>query len=1248
MIRRILFAALLLVAAIAAVLAWLVTTTAGARQGAALAERFVSGLELSVADGSLWQGLTVSAVRYRQPGVTIAVDEATLRWRPMCLLDGEVCIDRLATRGLDIGVDTAAMPAAGDDAADSTGTTAIAVPLRIAVASVVMRDSRARIDDREIAFDRLRTGLSLWASDLRLAPTELSGLRVHLPAPAADAQGAGQEPAVASSGSAPLPADFRLALPEVSLPLAVHVSRLLLTDAALVQGGQRWPISRLLVRGEAVGGRAEVETFDVRTPQGRIEANGEVGLGGDWALTMHARVRSDAPPGLPGPQTVELQADGSLADLSVTMALSGAVKAELDAHARLFTAGVPWRLELEGSELAWPLAGAPTVRVPSLSLAAEGDVTSWSAQLATRVEGPAIPAGDWRLDARGDLRSAEVERLAGDVLGGELRADGQVGWADGVEWQATVNAEGLQPGRYREDLDGTLGGELATSGAMTAEGLRLSVDVDGIEGTLRGYPVALEGSVSQTPAGVWRFSGLRLRSGPDEVTVDGELADQWDARARLDLPELAALWPGLAGSVSGTATVTGPPDTPTVNADIEGGGIAYQDLRVDRLTLDASVRELLRGASEVRLRAAGLARGGEPLGEVRLGFDGTLGDHALSLAVSGEAPVTGQLGLRGALTAATGAWSGRLTDGRLVLPDGAWRLDGAPTLAWRPSSRDVRLDSHCWRRDGASLCLPEPLRAGPGGASATAELSGFPVAALKPWLPPQVAWSAEVDASARVQWSGAGWPRAQLEARTTPGRIRAPVPEGGEPAMLAYETLSLRADLTDDGADLALNFASEALGAADVEARVDPRVAGMPVAGQVSVDGVRLGLLQPFLPQLRRLEGTLSADGELSGALRAPAFDGEVRLRDGAVGIANLPIPIEDIELTATVQGNAADIDGGLRSGEGTARIGGSVAWADGVSASVALVGDGLEVAYPPMVRMALSPAMTINYDGESLSVNGRLSVPTGRITLRELPAQAVSVSKDVVVVDSEQNGEEEAAGEGGLKLSTNVYLVLGDDVRFSGFGADAGLTGALQLRQVGTDGAEAFGEVSLVDGTFERYGQRLEIRTGEFIFAGPIAEPRIRLEAVRRVDSVLAGLRVTGRPDALEATVFSEPTMAQADALTYLITGRAPGSGSPSEEALVAQAALGLGLLGGRSVGSSLADQLGVEDFQMEATGTGEDTQVAVSGYIAPNLLVRYGVGVFSPANTLTLRYYLSEQLYLEAVSGVANALDIFYSFDF
>ena len=98
----------------------------------------------------------------------------------------------------------------------------------------------------------------------------------------------------------------------------------------------------------------------------------------------------------------------------------------------------------------------------------------------------------------------------------------------------------------------------------------------------------------------------------------------------------------------------------------------------------------------------------------------------------------------------------------------------------------------------------------------------------------------------------------------------------------------------------------------------------------------------------------------------------------------------------------------------------------------------------------------------------------------------------------------------------------------------------------------------------------------------------------------------------------------------------------------MLAQAALGLGLLGGEELTGGLASSLGIEDFQLGSEGSGNSTSVVASGNITERLSLRYGVGVFEPANTIALRYKLSRRVFTEAASGLASSLDIFYKRDF
>jgi translocation and assembly module TamB len=74
----------------------------------------------------------------------------------------------------------------------------------------------------------------------------------------------------------------------------------------------------------------------------------------------------------------------------------------------------------------------------------------------------------------------------------------------------------------------------------------------------------------------------------------------------------------------------------------------------------------------------------------------------------------------------------------------------------------------------------------------------------------------------------------------------------------------------------------------------------------------------------------------------------------------------------------------------------------------------------------------------------------------------------------------------------------------------------------------------------------------------------------------------------------------------------------------------------------------VGIDDLQMGTTGSGDATAVTVSGYLNARTYLSYGMSVFEPVNTFTVRYRLRENLFLEAVSSIESALDLLYSFEF
>ncbi|HBT30672.1 MAG TPA: translocation and assembly module TamB, partial [Erwinia persicina] len=145
----------------------------------------------------------------------------------------------------------------------------------------------------------------------------------------------------------------------------------------------------------------------------------------------------------------------------------------------------------------------------------------------------------------------------------------------------------------------------------------------------------------------------------------------------------------------------------------------------------------------------------------------------------------------------------------------------------------------------------------------------------------------------------------------------------------------------------------------------------------------------------------------------------------------------------------------------------------------------------------------------------------------------------------------------------------------------------------------------------------------------------------------VTAGVRVTGLADEPKVEIFSDPAKSQQEALSYLLRGQGLGASGSDSDALTS-ALVGLGVAQSGQVVGKIGETFGVSNLALDTAGVGDSQQVQVSGYVLPGLQVKYGVGIFDSLATLTLRYRLMPKLYLEAVSGIDQALDVLYQFEF
>ncbi|SEE80335.1 translocation and assembly module TamB [Pseudomonas kilonensis] len=1201
----------------------------GTAFGSRWALGLVPGLTVENFQGRLGGQWSADHLLWQQDASRVEVDRLIFAWSPLCLARMTLCIEQLKADQVALQ-----LPASADE--PSSGPISLPdldLPLAIELGDV-------QVGSLSFNGSEQLKGLQL------VAHWTAEGMRIDSVQLQRDELSLKLSGLLKPGGDWPLNAEGRLTLPAPgATPWALDLKvdgNLLKTlnlkadSSGYLQGqlsGELQPLADNLpakVHISADGFKASADLPDTLLLN-QLELTGEGDLKNGYQLLGKATLPAEK-----GPVALLLQgtvdANGAqIAGLDLdageqqSLKLSGQLdwREGLRAEAKVAWLDFPWHR-------LYPLIDEPQVTLRRF----DGEVSYTDGQYLGNFQAALDgPAGAFSLGSpfSGDLTQIHLPQL--ELAAGQGKAEGHLSlqFAEGIAWDTALQLSAINPAYWLGELPGTLAGPLRSKGMMKNDRLDLDADLD-LKGKLRGQPALFQAKASGAGE-QWKLSALDIRLGDNRINGSASLQEKLTGQIDIKLARLAQLWPQLRGQVVGRVDVAGTLKAPQGKLGLQGTQLAFQDNRLQSLNLDATLDSTQRG--KLDLKASGIRVGETSLGVLTVSGQGDIKQQKLNLDLQGPQLDT-TLALDGALD--QGNWRGRLASGDVQAGGQAWRLQ-APAKLERLADGTLNVGAHCWRSGEASLCgedqrlMPEPkLRY---------HLKQFPIESLAQWMPKDFAWQGRLNADLQLDLPASG-PNGRVLVDASGGTLRIRDKEGDKAQWLdfPYQTLTLKSRLTPKRIDTDLNFVGARLGELMLQAQINPIPASKPISGSFRLTGLDLSVARPFVPMVETLTGHLNGSGTLSGGLLAPQVNGNLLLSDGEVSGPELPVSLEALQMRAMITGEALQLNGNWKSGKsGQGSLNGNIGWGDALTMNLALKGSQLPVTVEPYAVLDVAPDLNITMQGERLSIAGKVLVPKGEITIRELPPSTVKVSDDTVIV-----GHQTEEGKAPLAMAMDIDVIVGQDkLAFSGFGLTANVQGQVHIG----DNMDTRGELWLNDGRYRAYGQRLTVRRARLLFAGPIDQPYLDIEAIRQTDDVIAGIRLSGSAEQPATQIFSEPAMSQEQALSYLVLGR-PLSTTGEDNNMLAQAALGLGLMGSSGVTTSLANNLGIEDFQLDTQGSGNATSVVASGNLSEKLSLRYGVGVFEPANTIALRYKLSKKVYLEAASGVASSLDIFYKRDF
>ena len=1015
-----------------------------------------------------------------------------------------------------------------------------------------------------------------------------------------------------------------------SLPLSISVAQGAVESLRLSGGSNERVIERIRVTDAALAGtRITLRSGTAIIAQTEIDASRlSIDLAGEVPLQADLRWRHTGT-GWSGSGTVA----GTLGELSVTHRLAAPYAVNATGSIRLLHRTEPeFDLDLDWQRLAF---GALDIDAGDVRVS--GTLGAYDASGQLTIREPRIP--DVAVDGRvsGNTRGLTSADLHLQTTQGKASVGGTLAWSPSIAAELSVQASDIEPAMLHESLTGLVGGSLRLN---FADSTHWTIADAALSGTLNGSEFLASGGVAMADA-QFRCTACKATLGRNRVTAEGTFGDgRLALRLAVDAPALQAAWEALDGSLAVNGRLEGAATAPRFTGTIEAAGLRYRDWSLESIKIDSRGTGLQ--STDMTVAIGSLRRDTLLLGN----FDGTLNGTQDDLAVSLDwdyADIV-KVSARGHVARTDSGVTGSLT--RATVDEtytGRWEL--AAPLTFRADPGTVEVDAHRWQAANGQLDV-SAFRYSPEAIAAIATLRGWPLATANPFLPAEYALSGPADADIDLARTDGTW-LGSIHWRQTNTALRVERP-GEERFDLQVPAATIDAEFAAGGVTFQSTVRIDPGVTIGARANLQSLGPNPTIDARLSIDGDDWEWLSSVVPAIDNFGGDLSANLAASGPLLSPALTGEVSWRNGRVDIPALNVPLTEVNVTAVGAANGtATVNGTARAGNGAVEITGRAEeiMRDSRRLQLALSGNGAEIINWPEYRLWASPALTINGSAAGWTVRGDLTIPKAEIEVHDLPENAVMPSQDIVTAGADPGTEPPRTRYSG---EANVHIEKGFHI--SAFGLNTHMAGDLVARKRADRDLTAEGKVSLIDGDFDAYGQRLSIEEGTLTFTGPLDDPIVDVRAIRRIenfeDTIIAGIRLRGRAKNLTATVYSEPAMSEADALSYLMIGRPLAEATSAEGGELSTAAVGLGIRQASRLTQQIGQSVGLD--QLSIIGDGGDATALVAGkQINQRLYARYAYGVFSQLGMIMIRYKLSARLSLEAGAGETQSIDILYTVD-
>ena len=410
----------------------------------------------------------------------------------------------------------------------------------------------------------------------------------------------------------------------------------------------------------------------------------------------------------------------------------------------------------------------------------------------------------------------------------------------------------------------------------------------------------------------------------------------------------------------------------------------------------------------------------------------------------------------------------------------------------------------------------------------------------------------------------------------------------------------------------------------------------------------------------QQLTGGVAVAADFSGRLTDPRINGIARANALTYDNATFGTRVTQMKLDGRFTNDRLEIrDFSGRAGDGTVQASGTVGLAadSGFPMDIAVKLDRARLARSEAITSVVSGTLNVSNSLASGGlIKGDLTLPEtrykvawqGGTEIRQLQGVRRK-GEGTDILDQRMAARKASATPADWKLDIRVRA--DNEIYVTGMGLDS--EWKTNMRVTGTTAnPRVIGKIEVIRGRYSFSGHQFDLEQGVINFNGPMLNPTLSIKAQTKIDTVTAGIQVTGSAQQPDIAFISTPTLPQDEILARILFGDNVSNLSATQAVQLAVALNGLrGGSGGlnpmgKLQGASGLDRIGIVGGD-EATGRG--TSLAVGQHISNNVYVE--VITDSKGFTATqLEIALSKTLSLLSKTGTnaGSSANLRYSKDY